>query len=276
MRIPARLSGATLLLVAAGALVLGCKSENPNAPGRVSGKVTYNGQPVTGGTVTFHSKKDGAKIPVSISSDGRYSAFDIPDGEMDVTVETESLNPDREAAAATTGEELPVDRSTRCVHAASEEPGGWCQVWRVAFGGDEGVGDGLVVRVGPWRVGAQEWRHRVLEDRAEVGLVRQRERRREAGADGVLGRDDREDLGHVQAVARVRPVLAGDLPGGVEEDAAEEVGEPGPQRPRAEAVVEGDDGHALGEQALPALDDVGGGGNGSAGRPRARRTPGRS
>jgi hypothetical protein len=119
------------------------------------------------------------------------------------------------------------------------------------------VRDRLVVGVGPQRIGPEERVHRVLEDRTEVGLVGQGERRREAGAHGVLGRDDREHLRHVQAVARVGPVLPGHLPGGVQEHAAEEVSEPGPQRPRAEAVVEGDDGHALGEEALPTVDDVG-------------------
>jgi hypothetical protein len=87
-----RVGGAFFFLAAL--TLLGCKSENPNSPARVSGRVTYNGNPVTGGTLTFHSA-DGGKIPAAIGADGTYSAFDIPDGDMVVTVETETINPER-------------------------------------------------------------------------------------------------------------------------------------------------------------------------------------
>jgi hypothetical protein len=92
MPLPARLAGASLLLAAL--LLVGCKPTNPNAPARVTGRVTYNGNPVTGGTIHFHSA-DGASIPIGIGPDGTYRAFDIPDGDMVVTVETESINPEK-------------------------------------------------------------------------------------------------------------------------------------------------------------------------------------
>jgi len=92
MQLAARFAGASLLL---GALLLvGCKATNPNAPARVTGRVTYNGSPVTGGTIHFHSA-DGADVPIGIGPDGTYQAFDIPDGDMVVTVETESINPEK-------------------------------------------------------------------------------------------------------------------------------------------------------------------------------------
>jgi hypothetical protein len=87
-----RLGGAVALFAAF--LLLGCKQTNPNAPARVSGKVTYNGSPVTGGSVTFHFK-EGGPITMGISEDGSYSGTDIPAGDAVVTVETESINPDK-------------------------------------------------------------------------------------------------------------------------------------------------------------------------------------
>lgn len=92
MKLQARLGGAFLLL--AGLAVLGCKQENPNAPARVTGRVLYKGNPVTGGMLAFHPTGGGI-ISIPIGADGSYSAFDIPDGDMVVTVETESINPDK-------------------------------------------------------------------------------------------------------------------------------------------------------------------------------------
>jgi hypothetical protein len=90
MKTQTRLGGAAALL--ATLLLTGCKENNPNAPARVHGKVTYNGSPVTGGSVTFHFK-EGGPVTMGISEDGTYSAVDIPAGEAVVTVETESINP---------------------------------------------------------------------------------------------------------------------------------------------------------------------------------------
>jgi len=88
------LKGQLLLVLPLGlVLVFGCgTTKNPNAPASVSGKVTYNGNPVTGGTITFHSK-EGRASTIGINAEGSYSTSDIPVGEMVVTVETESANP---------------------------------------------------------------------------------------------------------------------------------------------------------------------------------------
>jgi len=89
-----RLRLLTAAILMASFLLIGCKgSSNPNAPAKVHGSVTYNGSPVSGGTVTFHTK-DGIPMTFPIDSDGNYTAPDIAEGEMVVTVETESVNPD--------------------------------------------------------------------------------------------------------------------------------------------------------------------------------------
>jgi hypothetical protein len=73
-------------------LVLGCGSgRNPNVPASVSGKITYKGQPLKGGTIAFMSK-EGAYTG-AIRSDGTYDIKDLPVGQMEVTIETESMNP---------------------------------------------------------------------------------------------------------------------------------------------------------------------------------------
>ena len=78
-------------LFAAPLLLTGCQG-NPSGPASVSGTVKYNGAPVTGGTITFH-RADGEAIPYPISNDGTYSVPQIQDGQMVVTVDTESINP---------------------------------------------------------------------------------------------------------------------------------------------------------------------------------------
>jgi len=89
MNIRLRLGGAAALMVAL--LLVGCQ-RNPNAPASVNGKVTYNGGPVTGGSVSFHFK-DGVRFDAVIRGDGTYFLTDIPAGEATVSVETESINP---------------------------------------------------------------------------------------------------------------------------------------------------------------------------------------
>lgn len=82
-------------LFAALALVLaaGCRT-SPN-PAKVSGKVTYKGQPVKGGDIVFHS--DQGTYRGTLGQDGSYEIVDLPVGEMKVTVDTEFLNPDKKA-----------------------------------------------------------------------------------------------------------------------------------------------------------------------------------
>jgi len=75
-------------------LVLGCNSGNQQFPAEVTGKVTLNTAPVTGGSITFHSA-DGASVNAKISHDGVYFFPNLPEGKFEVTVETESVNPEK-------------------------------------------------------------------------------------------------------------------------------------------------------------------------------------
>lgn len=76
----------------------GCGSGvNPNAPANISGKVTYKGAAVTGGSLLFHSAD--TVYPASIDNDGAYQGRDFPVGEFTVTVDTENLNPARKSTS---------------------------------------------------------------------------------------------------------------------------------------------------------------------------------
>jgi hypothetical protein len=78
-----RAAVAALLLALAG-----CGGRGP--VNQVSGKVTYKSNPVTGGRVFFHPQGGGTPLPATISPEGTYSA-ELPPGQMQVTVETESI-----------------------------------------------------------------------------------------------------------------------------------------------------------------------------------------
>jgi hypothetical protein len=75
----------------------GCSGKDAPAA-KLSGAVTYNGQPVKAGNLRFHTS-DGLAYSGVISPDGTYTATDLPDGELVVTLETEHLNPNRKAGA---------------------------------------------------------------------------------------------------------------------------------------------------------------------------------
>jgi hypothetical protein len=74
-------------------VLAGCRPGNPNAPASVSGQVTYKGETLTAGAVSFHSKEKGI-FQAPIEPDGTFRAVDIPAGDLAVTVETESANPE--------------------------------------------------------------------------------------------------------------------------------------------------------------------------------------
>jgi len=87
MRIPSL----PLLLLGAVVLIVGC-SKGGGVPARVSGKISYKGQPIKAGTMHFVTR-EGTSYTAQITNDGTYTATDLPEGEMIVTVETESVNP---------------------------------------------------------------------------------------------------------------------------------------------------------------------------------------
>jgi hypothetical protein len=75
--------------------VIGCS--NSKTPSGVSGKVTYKGEPVSAGTITFHrtGENQGGAYPFNLKSDGTYEGSGMPAEEMIVTIDTESANPDK-------------------------------------------------------------------------------------------------------------------------------------------------------------------------------------
>jgi hypothetical protein len=79
---------------------LGCSGGNAAVPARVSGSISYKGQPIKAGAMAFHTP-EGTIYGASISQDGTYSATDLPVGELVVTVETETINPNKGGGALT-------------------------------------------------------------------------------------------------------------------------------------------------------------------------------
>ena len=70
-------------------VLAGCTKKS--AASKVTGTVTYNGAPVTGGNLAFRS--DAGAYTAVIGPDGKYTITDMPAGEFTVTVDTEGLNP---------------------------------------------------------------------------------------------------------------------------------------------------------------------------------------
>jgi hypothetical protein len=79
--------GFILLSCALLVATIGC---GPSA-GAISGKVTYNGVLLKGGTVIFHHTDTNLDYGTEIREDGTYSIEQIPLGAFQVGVETESV-----------------------------------------------------------------------------------------------------------------------------------------------------------------------------------------
>lgn len=96
-----------LFLLASVLLVFVAACSSSSAPSKVSGKITYKGDPVTGGTIYFHafladgSGNTGASFHYVIKPDGTYIGTEMPAEKMLVSIETESLNPNRPAVKGT-------------------------------------------------------------------------------------------------------------------------------------------------------------------------------
>lgn len=84
-----------LVLVAAA----GCGPSNA----KLSGKVTYKGTPLKGGTVTFIPQGGGQTFSTTIDENGTYTFQQIHTGKYKVCVETESLKPAAAKAGAAYG-----------------------------------------------------------------------------------------------------------------------------------------------------------------------------
>jgi hypothetical protein len=71
------------LLAGFSFLLTGCGG---SGSGTVEGKVTFDGQPVGGGRVTFRSADGKSTVVAKIAADGAYRALDVPCEAMKVTV----------------------------------------------------------------------------------------------------------------------------------------------------------------------------------------------
>jgi hypothetical protein len=93
-----------LMLLGLPLLVVVFACSKSKTPATVSGKVTYKGETVPGGILYFYSLKEdgspGAEFSCVIKSDGTYSSSQLPEGDLLVSIDTESKNPNSERAKA--------------------------------------------------------------------------------------------------------------------------------------------------------------------------------
>lgn len=92
-----QLSALSLALAACVLIGAGCGAKRS----RVSGTVKYKGAVVPGGNIYLYS--DSGSISSPIQMDGAYSMTDVPPGTYSVIIETETVNPDKNSGAATSG-----------------------------------------------------------------------------------------------------------------------------------------------------------------------------
>jgi hypothetical protein len=75
---------------AAAAVFAGCGDTSNKSS--ISGKVTYQGAPVTGGMITATGGKD-LSMTIVINPDGTFMSQDVPPGSYKIAVSTDSVAP---------------------------------------------------------------------------------------------------------------------------------------------------------------------------------------
>lgn len=131
---------ATLLVFAAG-----CSGDKKS---KVTGIITYKNEPVKGGNI-YLTNDSGGSFSSPITMEGSYTITDIVPGTYSVTVDTESVNPDRKTTAANPGRSNPNAPNAPGVNA----PGGKADVLNKEYadrmgksapaGNDAGSGGGF-------------------------------------------------------------------------------------------------------------------------------------
>lgn len=84
-----RLPSLALALGTVGLLAAGCGGKTNRAT--VSGKVTYHGQPLPGGSLVLHPANGGPDYPITLNSNGEFQVSGAPLGDMKVTIDNSSL-----------------------------------------------------------------------------------------------------------------------------------------------------------------------------------------
>jgi hypothetical protein len=72
-----------LFAVLTGLTAIGCSASVPK--GKITGTVTYEGKPLESGVITFMPAKTGLSVSAEITN-GQYTASEVPQGELYVTV----------------------------------------------------------------------------------------------------------------------------------------------------------------------------------------------
>jgi hypothetical protein len=91
--------------------------------GSVSGKVTFKGEPVGGGIVTFHLPGKPAKT-APIGPDGSYSIDDVPIGELKIAVDTSTAKPAEPPPEGTVPQNMPPEARKSAVYGGKRPEGG--------------------------------------------------------------------------------------------------------------------------------------------------------
>jgi hypothetical protein len=76
------------VLVLCVLFAIGCSST-----GTVTGKLSYRGQTLKGGTVVFFPEGGGGVFRSPIAEDGTYTVTNVPPGLAKISVETKSIKP---------------------------------------------------------------------------------------------------------------------------------------------------------------------------------------
>jgi len=72
-----------LFAVLTGLTAIGCSASVPK--GKITGTVTYEGKPLESGVISFMPAKTGLSVSAEITN-GQYTASEVPQGELYVTV----------------------------------------------------------------------------------------------------------------------------------------------------------------------------------------------
>ena len=108
--VPSVQSGLFLGLVACTCWFVGCSGGGVEPPtGSVSGKVTYNGEPLTNGLVLFSNEQMGVGVSAELSSSGTYQVESLRTGEYQVAIQPPTGPSPMEEAEGAKRETLNLD-----------------------------------------------------------------------------------------------------------------------------------------------------------------------